>query len=359
MIQKVIDDRIPQDTSESSSSSPFEGIPCFTGNNVCGSMVGRSPAMHRLFRQIRWAAPYLRVATVEGEPGVGKTLCARTLHLLGPASRGRFVPCLAKIFFASSHAAELDEARGGMLFLHHVDELGAGEQARLADLLSWFEHTHPVQPGSAAARAPFQIVVSSSIPIRRLATTGTIQVVLSHRLTAIRLSVPPLHQRREDIPLLAQLFLDRFSREYHKPVRGLGPGTLGPLLRYGWPGNVRELNSVLQATALGIDGQWIRPIDLPPLEALAASQALASQAAGPQASQNMASQPRSSTPAATEAGAPPVAAPEDLSLATAAHRHIAAVLARTNGNKLRAARLLHISRSTLYRILADPDFPVV
>jgi DNA-binding NtrC family response regulator len=306
--------------------------------------------MHRLFRQMRWAAPHLRVAAIEGESGTGKTLAAETLHRLGPGSARAFVPCLATVFFAEPRQPRLDEARGGMLYLHHIDDLDPEQQLRLSELLNWFEHAH--HPGSSA-QTPLQILVSSIEPLRRLAATGHMQAGLSHHLTAIRLVVPPLRHRREDIPLLAQHFLDEFSREYHKPVRGLGPGSLGPLLRYNWPGNVRELASVLRAAALSIDGQWVRPIDLPSFEALDINPPHGADSAG---SDDPAGPQSASTSHATASGVVPLT--EDLSLSAAVHRHIASVLVRTNGNKLRAARLLRISRSTLYRILANPNFPV-
>jgi DNA-binding NtrC family response regulator len=135
-----------------------------------------------------------------------------------------------------------------------------------------------------------------------------------------------LRERREDIPLLADLFAQRFSDTHGKPIRGLGPQTLPHLYHYSWPGNVRELESVISSASLACHGQWIRPIDLPALRAAA---------------------PLPTAPEPLLNSAPD----DDPNLDRAILRHIQRVLARVEGNKLRAAKLLGISRSTLYRLL--------
>jgi two-component system response regulator AtoC len=159
---------------------------------------------------------------------------------------------------------------------------------------------------------------------------------LSYHLTSVRLQLPPLRERREDVPLLVDYFLEQFSRRHGKPLRGLGPGVLQHLLAHSWPGNVRELETTISSGALMCEGQWVRMIDLPLLSAIAQEEPSLFLAAG---NGTAAGQPSSAEDA------------DDPNLDRAILRHIRRVLAQVGGNKLRAARLLGISRSTLYRLL--------
>jgi len=288
-----------------------------------GSMVGRSPIMQRLFSQMRSTARHLRIATVEGESGTGKALAAQTLHGLGPVSKAAFIPCPATQFFANGPSLAppspvLNEARGGTLFLSHVEELSLEQQNRLMAFLQWLDNQ---QARRVPDSAPRQVFFSSSQPLRRLAASSTFRADLCHRLTAIRFFIPPLRERRDDLVLLANFFSQRFSATHDKPVRGLAAHALPRLSAHAWPGNVRELESVIHGAALECEGQWIRPIDIPALT------------------------PSSST------ASDPVAAEDDPNLDRAILRHINLVLTRVDGNKLRAAKMLGISRSTLYRLL--------
>jgi two-component system response regulator AtoC len=284
-------------------------------------MTGRSLVMQRLFGRLRQAAPHLRVATLEGEPGTGKALAARTLHAMGPASSAAFVACAASHFLAVETQALLEEVRGGTLLLTRLDELTAEQQSRFVDFLEWWEHR-----SGRDAQGPFprQLFVSSAKPLRQLSAGGELRADLSYRLTAIRFELPPLRERHDDIPALAEWFTILHGGLHGKPMRGLGPGSLARLLSHNWPGNVRELETVIANAVMECAGQWIRPIDIPPL--LAAPQARTTQTAI-----------RDSE--------------DDPNLDRMILRHITHVLARTRGNKLRAAQLLGISRSTLYRLL--------
>ncbi len=289
-----------------------------------GAMAGRSPAMQQLFSRMRSIAPHFRLATIEGEPGAGKLLAARTLHQIGPAASGPFAPWAAADFLDHPDG-RWNEARGGLLWLSRVDELPLDGQRRLRDFLERAAHE---RIRSKTSSGPLQLVAGASQPLRSLAATGAFRSDLASHLTAIRFSVPPLRERREDIPLLAAFFLRHWTLRHGRMLRGFAPGTLARLASHNWPGNVRELESVIDSAALDCPGQWIRPIDIPRL-----------QWSGP-------------TPAAFPADHEV----EDPNLDRAILRHIARVLAGVNGNKVRAARLLGISRSTLYRMLeASPS----
>lgn len=304
-----------------------------------GQMAGRSPAMQRLFSQMRHTARHLRIATIEGESGVGKLLAARTLHEFGTEDpQAPFVPCVAAQFFDSQALAlvpsrpgsrqefaanpVLRQSCGGTLALTRIDELTGSQQVRLLDLLQWIDHQHMLR---SLDSIPRRVLCLSAQSLRKLVSTGALRADLATRLTAIRFTLPPLRERREDIPLLADIFAQRFSATHGKPVRGLGPQTLPHLVQHSWPGNVRELESVVYSAALGCQSQWIRPIDLPALNAAPPQQEPVT--------------PRE------------VDAEDDPNLDRAIMRHIQRVLARVEGNKLRAAKLLGISRSTLYRLL--------
>jgi DNA-binding NtrC family response regulator len=335
---------LPQELAENTST--FHGL------------TGRSPSMRQLIQQMQRIAPHLSLATLEGEEGTGKTLAARALHAAGPAAQeGQFVPCLAAHFFSAPERREeaaspmsphpipeagwsseaLRRAHRGMLFLDRIHQLSAIQQRLLVEFLHWFDDREfhaSKQIGEDCGpqqSLPSQIVLTSSVPLRHLQASAAFRKDLVSRLCAVRFRLPPLIERREDIPLLAQIFIQRFARTYGKSVRGLGPGTVAPLLRYSWPGNVTELENVISAAALETESQWIRPIDLPPLPA-----------GGAHRHWN-----------GTGHGAHPL--DPELNLDCAIRNHVGRVLERTRGNKLRAAQLLGISRSTLYRILAAKE----
>jgi two-component system response regulator AtoC len=316
-----------------SATSPLNGV----GSEAAGSeaatrdswflgqMVGRSLPMQHLFARMRCTAPYFRLATVEGESGTGKMLAAQTLHRIGPASAGPFAPFLAAEFLENAELLWKNNHRG-LVYLARIDELAAEKQRMLRDFLARTAHERIRTP---IVFGPLQLVAGTAQPLRRAAAAGAFRMDLASHLTAIRFAIPPLRERREDIALLAGIFLERWSQLHGKPLRGFAPGATENLSSYTWPGNVRELESAISAAALECTGQWIRPIDLPSL------------------------QWPGTVPAAPQFGAGPEERNDDPNLDRAILRHITRVLARTGGNKVRTARMLGISRSTLYRLL-DP-----
>jgi DNA-binding NtrC family response regulator len=157
-----------------------------------------------------------------------------------------------------------------------------------------------------------------------MAGQGLLMPDLAFRLTAVRLAIPPLRMRREDIGPVAQALLEGICARYQQRKVDLGPGALGKLLQHPWPGNVRELASVLEAALLETSDGVIRPADL--------------------------SLPLSGEPFQHLSAAPPT---RELLLDHVIHRHVQYVVDLNHGNKLQAARRLGISRSTLYRILGN------
>jgi DNA-binding NtrC family response regulator len=338
LAEVVLPGAIPSDFAEGATN--FHGL------------IGRSPAMRQVIRQMQRVAPHLTLALIEGEDGTGKTTAVRALHAAGPAADRPIVPCRAVHFFRGANPDSdpgwsreiLHQAHRGVLFLDRIHQLSRPQQELLDSFLHEWEdrlylHESAASPAGVAPAGPAQILFSTSIELRgadRPQISGCpagFSDRLASKLCAIRFRLPPLRERREDIPLLAQLFVQRFAATYGKPVRGLGPGTIAPLLRHSWPGNVRELEQALVAACVQTESQWIRPIDLPPLLA-------------------------GGTGRLPVAGESVADLDDTLNLDHAIRYHVSRVLERVRGNKLRAAQLLGISRSTLYRILGNsPGHP--
>jgi two-component system response regulator AtoC len=259
------------------------------------------------------AAPHLQVAAIEGEYGSGKTTLARYLFSRSPLASAAFQRRDAREWLAT----DADPATmAGFLYLDRVDLLAPPGQGLLLGVLKALQDR---PPGRAVLAA------SSETPLRQMASQGMLMPDLAFRLTAIRFAIPPLRQRREDIAPLAQALLERITARYQQRHVVLGPGTLARLLQHHWPGNVRELSSVLETALLESSNGVIRASDL----------ALPDHALAP--------------PAELQ----PISRPDNLALDAVIRHHVQYVLDLNRGNKLRAARQLRISRSTLYRILAD------
>jgi len=275
-------------------------------------VVGVSAAWRKLLMQAEMAAPHIQVAAIEGEPGIGKHTLAQFIFNRSPLAGSTFQRRDAREWLVT----DADPSTlAGFTYLDRVDLLAPPGQGLLLGVLR-----------SLQDRAPGRAVVlaSSQAPLRQMAGQGLLMPDLAFRLTAVRFAIPPLRQRREDISLLAQSLLDRLCARYqHRPVV-LGPGTLARLLQHSWPGNVREMASVLEAALLEAENGVIRPDDLP----LPTSMEVLQQVH-------------------------PTLRPENLALDAVVRHHVQYLLDLNRGNKLRAARQLGISRSTLYRILGN------
>jgi DNA-binding NtrC family response regulator len=287
-------------------------------------VVGVSAAWRKLLLQAEMAAPHLQVATIEGEHGVGKQTLARYLFSRSPLAGSAFRRRDAREWLAT----EADPGSlAGFTYLDRVDLLAPPGQGLLLGVLKSLQDR---PPGQAV------VLASAQAPLRQMAGQGLLLPDLAFRLTAIRFAVPPLRQRREDIGPLAQFLLERLCQRYQQRPAVLGPGTLARLLQHQWPGNVRELAGVLETALLGATDRILRPVDL----------------ALPDSGGPMSAPPFGMSAEVAFPGRPAVP-PADLSLDAVIRQHIDYVLDLNRGNKLRTARQLHISRSTLYRILAN------
>jgi len=283
------------------------------------NMVGVSAAWRKLVTQAEMAAPHLQVAAIEGEHGSGKHTLARYMFSRSPLAATSFQRRDAREWLAT----DADPATlAGFTFLDRVDLLAPPGQGLLLGVLKALQDR---PPGRAV------LLASSETSLRQMAGQGLLMPDLAFRLTSIRFAIPPLRTRREDIGPLAQALLERICQRYQQRPVTLGPGVLARLLQHAWPGNVRELASVLETALLESTNGVIRVSDL--------------------------ALPDSSTPQPVpqqvmRIDSMPLDA-ERLSLDAVIRHHVQYVLDLNRGNKLRAARQLNISRSTLYRILGN------
>jgi DNA-binding NtrC family response regulator len=283
------------------------------------SIVGISAAWRKLITQAEMAAPHLQVAAIEGEHGSGKQTLARYMFSRSPLSTANFQRRDAREWLAT----DADPATmAGFTYLDRVDLLAPPGQGLLLGVLKALQDR---PPGRAV------LLASSESSLRQMAGQGMLMPDLAFRLTSIRFAIPPLRTRREDIGPLAQALLDRICQRYQQRPVVLGPGVLARLLQHNWPGNVRELSSVLETALLESANGVIRANDL----ALPDSSSVQT---SPQPVTRIDSQALDG---------------DKLSLDFVIRHHVQYVLDLNRGNKLRAARQLNISRSTLYRILGN------
>jgi DNA-binding NtrC family response regulator len=293
--------------------------------------------MQQLFGLVRRIAPHARTALVTGETGSGKEGIARAIHELGPRARRRFVTINCSAVVETLFESELfghmrgaftgatdnktglfEAADGGTLFLDEIGELPMAVQAKLLRVLETGE-VHRV--GALQARkVDVRIVAATNRDLRAAADAGTFRSDLYYRLNVVELHVPPLRERREDIPYLTAAFVKEFAARFGKTVEGLTPDAEEHLMRAGWPGNVRELRNVLERACMMAEGGTLTARDV---------------AAGMPA-------PRA---------VPEPVTPRLGDLSDVERDHIVHILNETRGNKRAAAVRLGISRRTLYRRL--------
>jgi two-component system response regulator AtoC len=322
-------------------------------------ILGESESLRALLRQVTKLAPVGTTVLVTGESGTGKELIARALHERSPRAAMPFVAVNcgaipaglieselfghAKGAFTDARTARsglFSEANGGTLFLDEVGELPLSAQVKLLRVLQEGE-LRPVGE-SRVERVDVRVIAATLRDLSRLVERGEFREDLYYRLNVVNLRVPPLRERREDVPLLARAFISRFNRELNRepPVEGLSSEAEALLSAYGWPGNVRELENAMERAVLLAEGVHILPDNLP--------------------------EKLWTAPSASGAGPGPSAALQpggDLSLKRAMREleetYIRAALRRTKGNRTRAAEVLDIShRALLYKIKEygiDPD----
>jgi DNA-binding NtrC family response regulator len=301
-------------------------------------MIGRSPVILETFARIRRVAPHYQTVLVSGATGTGKELVARALHHLSPRASGPFVVCNCSALVETLLESELfgyvrgaftganqdkvgifEQANGGTVFLDEIGELSLPAQAKLLRVLQQREVQRVGSPVSHTVDV--RVIGATNRQLRTMVAEGGFRDDLYYRLSMVEIPVPRLIDRKEDFPLLQKYFVERFAKQYDKPVRGITRRAQLLMAEYSWPGNIRELENVIGNAAMMTQGNTIDVSDLPaPLNGVAIEEDAEDQAL--------------------------------LSLQEVQNRHLRKVLERVNGNKARAAEILGISRTTIYEMLA-------
>ena len=249
-------------------------------------LLGESPSFFSEIKKIPVVAASDASVIISGETGTGKELCAQAIHYLGPRAEKPFVPinCGAipaglvenELFghgagaftnASTSQPGLIHEAEGGTMFLDEVVSLPPSAQVKLLRFLQ--EKEYRPLGSTKTYRADVRVIAASNIDVEKAVMEGTLSRNLYYRLNVVPIKLPPLRERREDIPLLAHHFLARYSARFNKQVSDFSPEAVQVLVLYDWPGNVRELEHVVQRAAVFTRQAAIQRHDivLPRLEA--------------------------------------------------------------------------------------------
>lgn len=306
---------------------------------IRSSMIGRSAPMRRLFDLMERVAPTRATVLITGETGTGKELVARGIHALSDRARRPFVPVncgalpeglLESELFghvkgaftgAVAHKRGLvEEARDGTLFLDEIATITPATQAKLLRVLQ----ERKVQRVGSTQPTPvdFRLVAACNVDLAAEVTAGRFREDLFYRLNVFPIHVPPLRERREDIPLLAHHFRNRFAEENGVDAPEITPETLGRMTSYGWPGNVRELEHYLERAVILHTGARTLPFEPPRAPGAVGQHVLVEQAAA-----------------------------HEWDLARLEREYILATLERTQGHQGNAAAILGVDARTLSRKL--------
>jgi DNA-binding NtrC family response regulator len=302
------------------------------------NIIGESPAMRQVFETVQQVAPSRVTVLIAGETGTGKELIAKAIHNLSPRKNGAFIAVHAAALPSTLLESELfghekgaftgaverrigrfELADGGTLFLDEIGELEPAMQVKLLRVLE--ERAFERVGGSKTLHVDVRLVAATNRNLKKLVSEGKFRDDLFYRLSVVTVDLPPLRDRRDDIPLLVKAFLDEFGRENNKQVRELTTDALNILRAYDWPGNVRELRNAIEQMVVLARAERLTVRDVP---------------------------------AAIRAGA-------DLSkinvvragmtVVDAERQLIAQALTEADGNRTKAAQKLGISRRTLHRKL--------
>ncbi len=305
------------------------------------SIIGRSRPMRELFEALALVAPSDATVLITGESGTGKELVANAIHQNSPRRDKPFVKvnCAAlhenllesELFghergaftgAAAQRKGRFELAHGGTLFLDEIGDMSPATQAKVLRVLQEGEFER--LGGSRTLKVDVRVIAATHRDLEAMVAEGAFRQDLYYRLSVVPVHLPPLRDRPEDIPLLAEHFLRIYAEKNRKPVAGFTPEAMDLLVRHPWPGNVRELQNAVERAVILCLGERITPRELPP------------------ALQG---------PAGDEPQAPTPAGPRTLK--DAERELILRTLEETGGNRTRAAQILGISRQTLINKLKE------
>jgi two-component system response regulator AtoC len=300
-----------------------------------GIVVGRSPAMVEVYKTVARVAPSRSTVLIEGESGTGKELIAAALHRHSGRATSRFVAVDCGSLTDTLLESELfgyvrgaftgavgekkglfEEASGGTIFLDEIGDIGAPMQAKLLRVLQEYEIKRV--GGQEWIKVDVRVVAATNRNLEQLVQRGSFREDLFYRLKVVTITLPPLRERREDIPLLAEYFVRRYAERNDKHISHLTDEAMVLLMDYPWPGNIRELEHCIERAVALASGAVLTPEDL-------------------------ASELRSTLEATLHRDSP--------TLEEVKRRYLEHVLAETGGNISRAATILGVDRRSLYRML--------
>jgi len=302
------------------------------------NVIGRTPQMFQVYKTIAKIADTKSTVLLYGERGTGKELIARSIHYNSQRNDRPFIPvdCASLVetliesemfghvrgAFTGAFSTKkglFEEADGGTIFLDEVSILSLSMQTKLLRFLQ--EHEIKRVGGTESIRVDVRVIAATNQPLEPLVKNEKFREDLFDRLNVVPITLPPLRERKEDIPLLANHFLQKFSEENHKNISHISPEALEILIQYAWPGNVRELEHTIERAVILSPHPIILPEDL--------TRKIFEEAKGAEI----------------------LFAEESLPLREVEKRYVLKVLQETKGNKKKAAEILGIDRTTLYRIL--------
>jgi DNA-binding NtrC family response regulator len=303
-------------------------------------LIGKNPKMLDIFTLIRRIAPYFKTITIMGETGTGKEVIGKALHLLSPAATKPFIVCNCAGLVESLVESELfghakgsftgaitdkiglfEAAEEGAIFLDEIGELPLSMQPRLLRVLQSGEFRRV--GSNKLLKAHCRVIAATNKDLAHEVKSGKFREDLYYRLTPLTIHMPPLRDRKDEIPLLCRFFLERFNERTGKKVFGISRPAQAALLTYEWHGNVRELENILEQAAVITTETFIRLEDLPiHLREIPAKQVA-----------------------------------DIMLLDEVVKKHIEQVLIQCNGNRSRASKIMGISRRALLRKIEKYSIP--
>ena len=306
------------------------------------NVIGESEPMREIFELVQQVAPSKATVLITGESGTGKELIAKAIHHLSPRTKAPLVTvhCAAlaptlleselfgheKGAFTGAHerrVGRFEQAEGGTLFLDEIGEIDATLQVKLLRFLG--ERTFERVGSNRTLTADVRLLAATNKKLEELVKAGTFREDLFYRLKVVEIELPPLRERRGDIPLLAQNFMREFARENDKKVKEFTSETMDTLMNYAWPGNVRELRTAIEHAVVLCRGERLTLRDLP---------ASVRSLSGP-----------------ADTGMRRLLSQGELTVKEAEKQLIMRALKENDGNRTAAAKKLGMSRRTLHRKL--------
>jgi DNA-binding NtrC family response regulator len=342
------------------------------------SLIGQSAEMQRLYRQLQLVAPTRSTVLIIGESGTGKELVASAIHETSPRRAERFLPINCGAIPAEILESELfghergsftgalarkigkfEQADKGTLLLDEVGELSSDMQVKLLRVLESQEFMRV--GGTGTIKVDVRILAATNADLEKAVAENRFRSDLYYRLKVVTVKLPPLRARREDIPMLAERFLERFCKENDRAPLTLSPEVMRCLVSNPWHGNVREMRNVIENLVIFARGPQVELDDLPPEyrtpAGLAGADAAAESLEGETPAATAPAAARLNEPAAagagTNPGAMPGAAEPSPSMDMIERRAILQALADTGGNRTQAALQLGIGLRTLQRKLKE------